>query len=214
MIRPELHELFREISLRLPELWPSLSNTQKKELLRSLISDVIVQRIATDTVEVRIVWISGHCSICHARPPIRRERDVSGYDRMVTRIQTLWQQGLNNEHIAEQLSKEGFRSARSEVVSPKAVQKIRLRRHWYLNLHRSRNALQLNGFLTPRGLAARLGVERTWVYNRIYSGQLNPTYVHRDPQSNIHLIRDDPDLIGELRRQLIRPKKSHTNGGI
>ena len=209
----EMREQLTHICDAMPKLWPRLSNSEKKELVRCLISEVILRRVEADMVEVRIVWISGHYTIEQARAPIRRDQDVSGYDQMVLRIESLLEQGLNNDQIAAQLSREGFHSARHSGVSATCVQKIRLKKRWYLNLHRSRRALQLDGFLTPRGLAARLGVERTWVYNRIYSGRIDPIYVHRDPQSNIHLIQDDPDLISRLRQQTVRPRKSHIHRG-
>jgi hypothetical protein len=208
----EMREQLTHICDALPGLWPRLSNSEKKELLRCLISEVILRRVEADTVEARIVWVSGHYTIKQARAPIHRDQNVSGYDQMVLRIEALLEQGLNNGQIAAQLSREGFHSARHSGVSAKCVQKIRLKQGWYLNLHRSRGAFQLDGFLTPRGLAARLGVERTWVYNRIYSGRIDPSHVHRDPQSNIHLIQDDPDLISRLRQQIVRPRKPRAHG--
>jgi len=39
---PELREQFQHISATLPDLWPSLSNSYKKELLRSLIAQTIL----------------------------------------------------------------------------------------------------------------------------------------------------------------------------
>jgi DNA invertase Pin-like site-specific DNA recombinase len=211
---PELREQFQHISETLPTLWHSgqLTSAQKKELLRSLMARVILKRTAPDTIEVKIVWISGHYSVVSARPPIHREQDVTGYEAMVARVRELWQQGLDDEHIALQLAVEGFHSARAQGVSPVAVQKIRLKHGWHCLLHQSRNALQLNGQLTARGLAARLGVEHTWVYRRIYSGVIDPKYVSRTPGSAVWLIRDEPELIEHLRQLL--PANLRTPRGI
>jgi len=206
-LTPQMREQFRHISDALPSLWQSgqLSNAQKKELLRALISRVILKRSAADTVEVKIVWVSGHYSIEYAHPPIRRECDVSNYDGMVARIHELWENGLDDEQIAAQLASEGFRSARSVAVSRLAVQKVRLDRGWYLPLHQSRNALELNGCLTVNGLAKRLDVDKNWVYRHIYQGEIDPQYIKRDPQSKVYLIRDDPQTIEYIRSLL--PKK-------
>jgi hypothetical protein len=59
-LSPELREQLRNLSQSLPALWSSvqLSHTQRKALLRSLISQVIVKRTAADRVEVKIIWIS------------------------------------------------------------------------------------------------------------------------------------------------------------
>ena len=201
-------EQFRHISETLPELWPTLSNQHKKELLRSLIAQVILTQEAPDRIAVKIVWVSGHHSMVSAQPPIHREQDVSRYDEMVERIKELWQAGLDNQQMAEQLAQEGFHSARSESVSPVAVLKIRLAHGWHLSLAQSRNALVLDGCLTARGLAARLGVERTWVYNRLKRGTIDVRYITRHPQSQVYLIKDDPELIAQLKQLL--PENFHS----
>jgi hypothetical protein len=213
-LSPELRVQFQLISETLPDLWRSgqLSNQQKKELLRSLISKVILKRKTPDTVEVKIVWVSGHYTVVYARVLINRQQDLPRYDELVERIRELWQQGRNDQQIADQMTAEGFHTARSQGVSPVTVQKIRLAHDWHLSLHRSRNALELDGYLTPRGLAARLGVERTWVYRRIYNREIDPAYISRHPQSNVHLIRDDPELLTQLRQMVSR--KPHAEGGI
>jgi DNA invertase Pin-like site-specific DNA recombinase len=200
----EMQEQFRHLSDTLPSLWQSgqLSNSQKKELLRTLISRVVLKRTAPDTVEVKIVWVSGHYSVEYARPPIHRECDVSNYDRMVERTRALWEAGLGDEQIAVQLASEGFHSARSTGVSPVAVQKIRLNRGWYHPLYRSRKALEFDGYLTATGLAQCLGVERTWVYRHIYRGEIDPQYIRRHPQSKVYLIRNDPQVIEQIRSLL------------
>jgi DNA invertase Pin-like site-specific DNA recombinase len=206
-IPSDLRQQFQHISETLPELWPALSNSHKKELLRSLIAQVILTREAADRVAVKIVWVSGHYSLVYAQPPILREQDVTGYDQMVNRIETLWQQELDDEQIAAQLTQEGFHSARSTQVRPDTVMKIRLAHHWYTHLARSRNALELDGRLTIKGFAARLGVERNWVYNRLKRGGIDPQYVTRHPQSRVYLIKDDPVLIAQLKQLL--PENFH-----
>ncbi len=206
-IPPHLREQFRHISETLPALWPTLSNNHQKELLRSLIAQVILTREAADRVAVKIVWVSGHYSVVYAQPPILREQDVTGYDQMVSRIEVLWQQELNDNQIATQLTQEGFHSARSTEVRPDTVMKIRLAHHWYSHLARSRNALELDGCLTIKGLAARLGVERNWVYNRFKRGGIDPQYITRHPQSQVYLIKDDPVLIAQLKQFL--PENVH-----
>jgi DNA invertase Pin-like site-specific DNA recombinase len=201
-IPTDLRQQFQHISETLPVLWPALTNSHKKELLRSLIAQVILTRQAADRVAVKIVWVSGHYSLVHAQPPILREQDVTGYDQMVNRIETLWQQELADDQIAAQLTREGFHSARSLEVKPETVMKIRLAHHWHTHLARSRNILELDGYLTIRGLAARLGVERNWIYNRLKRGIIAPHYLTRHPQSQVYLIKDDPALIAQLKQLL------------
>ncbi|MCA1604539.1 MAG: zinc ribbon domain-containing protein, partial [Acidobacteria bacterium] len=199
----EQREEFQHLSTTLPALWPDLTTVQQKELLRALISQVILKRIAPDQVEARIVWVSGHYTSLMTRPPIHREAEVTGYQQMVERVEELWREGWDSdEAIAAQLSAEGFHSARSAGVASKAVVKIRLTHGWHSTLQRSKKAERVGDWLTARGMAARLGVGRTWVYKRIYAGVITPENVHRRPHSQVWLIKDDPALIAQLKQLL------------
>ncbi len=211
---PQLRHQLEHIAQALPDLWNGgrLTHDHKKQLLRSLISRVILKRTAPDQVEVKIVWVSGHFSVNTIQPPIWRERDVSRYDQMVERIHDLWADGLGDETIARCLTEEGFHSARSKEVTTTSVLKIRLQHKWYLPLHQSRNLDEMNGYLTATGLAKQIGVDRSWVYRRLERGQIEDRYYTRHPQSGTYLIVNDPALIESLRQA---PKcKPHSEGGI
>lgn len=193
---------FRQLSEMLPELWLRLSLTQQKELLRSLISRVVINRLAMDQVEARIVWVSGHYTVLLTRHPVLRDREVSSYEQMVERIHQLWEEGITDDiELAKQLSTEGFHSARSAGVSTKSVMKIRLQHHWYTAYHQSRRAGSVRGYLTVTGLAARLGVRRGWVYRRLSAERIDPAYLVRRPHGQGWLIKDEPELIAALQKE-------------
>lgn len=200
-LTPELREQFQNISETLPQLWPDLSTVQQKELLRSLISKVILSKVAADKVEVKIVWISGHYSVVYARQRVHRQQDVSSYDEMVQRVEELWRQGFRDEQIAARLTDEGFHSARSSGVAPSAVMRIRSEYSWF---HRTRrdHILEVDGYLTTRGLCTRLRSTQDWIYRRIQDGTIPPGHVTRHQQHNFYLIKDDPELIEQLRQRL------------
>lgn len=202
----QLRDVFRDISTRLPELWPTLSKAQQKELLRSLIRCVIVKRPVPDTIEARIVWASGHYSDHTLWTPIHREQDVSGYAEMVARIRELWKQGYADTQIAEQLTTEGFHSARSKHVTVKSVMKIRLAHQWYTPFHQLRGVDEVDGFLTVRGLAKQLGVNHSTAYQYIYKEIIPPADVKHDTASGIYLIRKDAQLIERLRKRVTAHK--------
>ena len=203
-----LRETFRELHQRLPELWPRLSAAQKKQLLRSLIQSVIIRRPAPDQVDIRIVWISGGYTDQTRITPTHRECDVSDYARLVQRIQELSQAGEPDEHIAQQLTAEGFHSARSTHVTPLSVMKIRLVHHWYRPFERLRNASQVDGHWTIRGLAQRLGVNDSTIYRFITAkGMIPPEYLVREPQTGRYLIRYDQILIDNLQQRVIEMKR-------
>jgi DNA invertase Pin-like site-specific DNA recombinase len=206
-VPPRLRDLFRDVSTRLPELWSELSNAQKKELLRSLISHVIVKRPVPDQIEARIVWVSGYYSDHTAITPVHGEQDVTGYDEMVARIRELSKQGYNDAQMAAQLTEEGFHSARSLHVTADSVMKIRLARKWYLPRAQIRGVEEVDGFLTTRGLAKQLDLDSSTICRYIYKGIIPPEDVTRDPASGVYLVRNDPRLIDRLRERVIEKKK-------
>ena len=207
-LTPEMRRQLRHISEALPELWRSgrLTSAQKKELLRSLLARVILKRITPDRIEVKIVWVSGRYTVVSARPPIRRERDVTGYAGMVERIGSMWRDGIeDDEEMAARLREEGFHSARAVGVLPVTVRRIRKAHGWRYSLDVGRTELMWQGRLTARGVAARLGVEVNWVYPRLYNGAIKAEYLSRHPQSKIWLIQDRPEVIEPL-QQMLREK--------
>ena len=206
-IPPELRLLFQEVSARLPELWPSLSNPQKKELLRSLIQRVIIRRPALDQLAVRIVWISGCFSDRTALTPIWRDQDVSGFDQMAERIKELCQQGYNDEQIAKRLTEEGFHSARSPHVTSTTVLKIRLARQWHTPFEQCRGKDSVGDHLTVNGLAKQLDTNESTIYRLIYRKIIPTELVIRTQQSGVYLIRKDEQLIEHLQQRVEENKR-------
>jgi len=203
-LTPELRDQLLNLSQCLPELWsgPRLSHPQRKALLRSLISRVMVKRTAADRVEVKIIWVSGHFSEGIVIPPVFHQHHVTGYDAMVERTRQLWAQGYSDRQIAEVLNREGFRSARRETVLAHTVMTIRYRHHWVSPYHQHRLADKIDEKWTVRGLAHELGVESGWVYNRIRNGFLSESDVSRKPPHGNVLIRDDATLLARLRAEV------------
>jgi DNA invertase Pin-like site-specific DNA recombinase len=204
----EQRHQFLNLSQRLPDLWqsPQLRHEQRKALLRSLISRVIVTRTAPDRIAVKIVWVSGHVSQGVVIPPILRQREVTGHDAMVAHIQQLWRDGYKDTQIADTLSRDGFRSARRTQVSAATVFKIRKHHQWVSRYQQHRFADKIDAMWTIRGLARHLGVRRAWLDNRIRSGFLGaPDVIRRPPYGN-YLIRDDAELLERLRAEVSRSR--------
>src|SRR5215467_11889589 len=202
------HQLLH-LSQCLPDLWgrPQLRHPQRKALLRSLISRVMVKRTAADRVEVKIIWASGHFSEGVVIPPVGSQRQVTGYDTMVERTRQLWAQGYSDLQIADILSREGLRSAQRETVLAKTVMKIRHRHHWVSPYHQHRCADKRDEQWTIRGLARELGVESGWVYNRIRNGFLSESDVRRKPPHGNVLIRNEATLLTRLRAEVKRSRR-------
>jgi len=217
-LTPQLRGQLLRICETLPGLWAAgrLSSVQRKELLRALIARVILKRTAADTIEAKIVWVSGHYTLVSVTAPILRTREMTGYAAMEQRIEELWRASVvDDTAVAQQLTAEGFHSARLPHVSPKTVQKIRFKHGWYDVAHQVRSGQPISGYLTISGLAARLGVERTWVHKRLHNGTIPPEYVSRSAHSRVWLIRDAPELIVQLEALLpdnLRPRERQING--
>jgi DNA invertase Pin-like site-specific DNA recombinase len=196
---------FQQLSATLPTLWQngSISIPQQKELLRCLIAQVILKRLIPDTVEVRIVWISGHYSILQVRTPVQRTQNLTTRDQLIQRIEALWHAGVNSDtEMAKQLTAEGFTSARREEVGTTAVQKIRLAHGWHYGTYQSHHTAYGEGYLTVDQYAAQISVERTWILKRIYTGVITESEVKRLPHSRVWLIKDDPMILARLQHAI------------
>ena len=198
---PALHEQLADLGKRLPELWESgrLSVEQKKELLRSLIRRTILSRPQSDSTEIRIVWISGAVSTLSVSQPLRRARDISGYDEMVERIFVLTAEGYTDAKIARSLTEEGFRAARSKEGIPKNfVREVRRERGISSLYEMHKGVEKLEGKWTVLGLAKELGVNEGRIYRLMHNGTLA---TERHPKTGRFLVADDPELLAELRRR-------------
>jgi DNA invertase Pin-like site-specific DNA recombinase len=209
---PALREQLADFGKHLPKLWDSgsLSIEHKKELLRSLISRVILSRHEREDIEVRVVWISGAVSTFSVRTPIRRARDLRDYEMLVGEILALNVEGYPDSKIARRLTEEGFHSARGEEGVPtRFVTEVR-RQHGQGSVSKAlKSREKLEGHWTVLGLSRELQVERGRIYKLIRRGDL-PT--ERHVQTGNHLIEDDPELIAELRTQLAtKPRNGNEN---
>ena len=201
---PDLCDQLRHISETLPELWQAgrIPYAQQKELLRTLIANVILTRVAPDRVEVKIVWVSGNYSVCEARVPIRREAHLTDWTTLVEQVRIGFEQGLSDDEIAEALTQAGFHSARTDHVSASKVFKIRLQHRWLRPYDAHRQVAQLDNCWTTKGLAAHLGVSVHAILRQIYRQVIPPEHTHRHPESGVYLIDDYPELLPTLKQAL------------
>ena len=211
-ISPTLRQQLCDLSEHLPELWASdqLSYEHRKQLLRSLIARVILQRIAPDQVQVKIVWVSGHFSEGIVHPPIWRQADLTNYQAMVDRVEQLWREGNTDAQIAQILNNEGYRSARNLRISDYIVLKIRHQHQWGSAMYEHRLAEKIDGMWTIHGLAKHLGVKVNWFYNRIRNGFLSEPDIIRKPPYGNYLIHDDSKLMARLRCEVQRTRRPKT----
>ena len=199
---PALREQLTNFGKHLPELWNSgkLRAGHKKELLRSLICRVVLSRPERESIEARVVWISGAVSTLSVRAPILKARELRDYETMVEEILALNTEGYPDSAIARRLSEQGFHSARGgEGVPERFVTEVR-REHGRGSVSKElRSRQKLDGRWTVLGLSQELRVKRGRIYKLIREGVLK---TERHLQTGNYLIEDHSGLINELRTRL------------
>jgi hypothetical protein len=123
----QMQAQLRDLGRTLPDLWRKglLKPEQKKARVRSLIRRVVIRRPLSDIVEATVVWGSGAVSALAVHPPLLRQSDRQNYDHFVERLLALGAAGYSDREIAQRLTVEGFRSARSKRVPAGLVGEIR-----------------------------------------------------------------------------------------
>jgi DNA invertase Pin-like site-specific DNA recombinase len=199
-LSPALRTQLQALGQSLPELWARghFTAAQQKELLRSLIRRVLVTRPVPDTVEAKIVWVSGAMTPLQVHPPILRQSDVHGYAQFVERVLALGNAGYQDREIAQRLTAEGFRAARSARISRALVGEVRRARGQISLTEQFRTQAKLEGQWTVFGFAQELAVHRNWLYTRIRNGTLPAT---RHSVLGHYLIPDTPEVMTTLRAQ-------------
>lgn len=196
----DLLELLKDIGPRLPELWNDqnklLRTAQKKALLRSLIDKVVLQRMARDLVQVRVVWRGGATTSADVAVSVGNLTDLSGAKEMTTIILRLAGTGASDGEIAAQLTAAGHRSPHSKVVLPSTVKNIRLA-HGIMQRPCQSHPRCAPGFLTVPQLTKKLGVPRSWIYDRIHNGTIT---VDKDSKTGCYLFPDKPETLRKLRQ--------------
>lgn len=167
--------------------------------MRSLIRRVILTRPGPARLEITIVWVSGAVTSLVLPLPTYRTTELAAYADLAARILALSQTGASDQEIAEQLSTEGFHSARQPTVSKELVGKIRRAQGGVAVRQQFRAQERIDGQWTTHGLAQALRVRRTWLNERIVDGTIPAV---RHPVTGHYLIQDDPLLIDNLRRRV------------
>lgn len=212
-ISPELQTQFQHICDTLPTLWPKLPNDQKKLLLRSLLTQVILTPTDDLHLEVKLIWLSGHYSLFTLdRTANLAWEDLPHYPQLLDRIHSLWQQGIDDRTIAQTLHNEGLPAfAKHRPLSWYIIRNLRLKQGWSVRPKASQLPPLVNGAYTPRGLAIACHTDKPWIMRRIRDGTIDPALISRHPHLRCHLIQATPELIDRLTRlatQVVRkPRK-------
>lgn len=183
-------QAWRLAGQQIPELWREgqLAPQQKKALLRCLIDKVVVHRGAPDSVRCRVVWKGGETTSADLPVAVSALARLSNGKAMEATILKLARRGHSDKAIADQLSKQGYRSPKHLRVLPSTVRRVRLRHRLLVKPGQS-HPRHIAGCLTVAEIAAALQVPPNWIYDRIRNGTI---HVERDAERHLYLFPDRP----------------------
>jgi len=193
----EMIETFKSIGQQLPTIWEQsyLSSPIKKELLRCLISKVVIHRVKQDLLQVCIVWKGGATTSKRIPLKVGSFEHLSNAKQMEQQIVQLARKGISDRLIAQQLTEQGYRSPMNNVkVLSSTVTTIRLKHGIYKVACRS-YPLCIDNYLSIPQLAKRLDVPKHWIYDRIYNHKIR---LSKDPKTHAYLFLDTPETIEKL----------------
>jgi DNA invertase Pin-like site-specific DNA recombinase len=197
-IPAELLEQLKDVGPHLPELWEQkvLTTSQKKSLLRSLIDKVVLARVATDTVRLRVVWRGGMSTTTDVRVPVKTFARLSDGREIRDTILHLVSEGQTDEQIAATLTTNGHRTPYGDVITEKTVRRLRYSNRILRTPNNSR-IRRKRGYLTITQLATKLQVGSSKIYHHILNGTID---LKKNEELNCYLFPDKPDTITQLRQ--------------
>ncbi len=120
------------VSADIPTLWhaPETTARDRKEIIRLLTERIVVDvRANTERAEVTITWRGGQTTRHEIVRPVSRYESLGKYDRLMDRIVQLRREGVTIKELAAQLTREGYRTPRSQKgYTPTSVRQLLSRR--------------------------------------------------------------------------------------
>ena len=120
------------VAADIPTLWHASETTarDRKEIIRLLTERIVVDvRANTERAEVTITWRGGQTTRHEIVRPVSRYESLGEYDRMMDRIVQLRREGLTIKELAAQLTREGYRTPRTQKgYTPTSVRQLLSRR--------------------------------------------------------------------------------------
>jgi len=199
-IPADLLEQLKDVGVHLPELWQQkfMKTSQKKALLRTLIDKVILHRVATDQVRVRVVWRGGQTTTVEMRVPVNSFARLSDWKQIQDTVAHLAREGQTDEQIAAALTANGHRAPLGGEINVATVRKIRFRNR-VLRYPKKSRPRHKAGYLTIAQLADKLKVTYTKIYWHILDGTIN---VKKDENAKCYLFPDNPSTVAQIRQLL------------
>ena len=198
VVPPRLKANFIELGKKMPEIWTNgtLTQVQRKKLLRCLIDKVVVHRQKRDCLRLRVVWKGGLSSAFDVPIHVGSTAELSNSGELESRVLALAEKGVPDSQIAVTLQEEGFRSPMSLSLLPSTVRAIRLKKGIMTTKSQSHPRL-IEGFLTIPQLSKSLSIPTHWFYDRINNGTIE---IQKDKKTKLYLFPDCRATIKKLKQ--------------
>jgi DNA invertase Pin-like site-specific DNA recombinase len=178
----------------LPHVWhaPSTTPADRKQILRLLIKEVIINRNRErGKVWFQINWQTGATSEHWFIRSVTNYDEYANLDVLEQRVRTLLAECKKDGEIAEILNTEGFRTARRQLFTNKTIHLLRKR--WGLSAVRSKGPYPMqweDGTYSVPGAAKVLGVSRNAIFKWLRSGRLQGHQVTKGMPWRIELTEE------------------------
>ena len=164
---PEQQERVLALARDFPRLWhaPTTEAKDRKRMLRLLIKDITVEKLAPKQLMLHIRWQGGACTDAPVALPPNMPDRIRYPAELVERIRAL-AETLTDAQIAEQFNQEGRVSPKGKAFTAAMIQWVRYK-------YRIKGPqLKCPDELTVEQVMARFGVSRHGVYYWIERGHL------------------------------------------
>lgn len=170
----ELRKHWDEARPGLRRMWDegNLSNVRKKELLRTVIDKVVLQRPAGNKCEIRIVWKGGDWTTTVIELPVVTYAEMDNGEELAAEVLRRSRAGQSDRQIAAELTAAGYHSPLKQRLSVASVGRIRMR-HGVLARKAEFLRHGLLGWLSLGQAVTRLGEHTSWAYYLIRHGRLS-----------------------------------------
>jgi DNA invertase Pin-like site-specific DNA recombinase len=111
----------------LPALWQAATTTgaDRRAVVRQLIERVVLtRRGGSEEIDIVVRWRGGAETRHQVYQPLRRTKDLVGFESLRARVRELRGQGKTAEKIAAELNREGHRTARSGQYTGSRVRRL------------------------------------------------------------------------------------------
>jgi len=193
----ELRAWFANLGHELPNLWPKLSNEAKKEMLRTLVKQVNLERNEEGVANVRIVWSGGLVSQVNIPVPVLSLRNSKTEAKTVARLRQLTDAGYTTTQIVDALNSEEFRACRCGPFTVQIVMQLKRQYNIISPIAELRRGKLQSPAYTVSDLADILKVDPSWIYRNIASGRIR---IAKDSRYQCYLFPRQHETIEKLQR--------------